>query len=501
MPAVGYEHLREQLQLSAFTRYRPALVKPVVRVDANDAFIGVPASMAPANDDLLGHVLFALKHEGTDLQILAEALPRIDAVDLVGALRATPSGRYLRIAGYLWETFTQRTLDDLPALRGATVPVFDPSLYVTAAGMRSARWRVEFNGLGSPAYCMTVRRTAEVEAGLTRDTLSRVQAFAAATDRSMLDRALSWAYLGETQASFEIERETPSADKAQAFVDLLRHAHEPRALDEDYLVQLQNTAVSNPFDRAAAFRHEQNWLSSGAAGALGVSYVPPPPEAVPELMRALMDFANTQARQLDPLVAAACLSFAFVFVHPFMDGNGRLSRFLFHYALAQSGRLPDGMILPVSIAMARHERQYLAALQSFSRPARERWDVRMLEVDRFDFRFTGRPTLYRYWDATDCVAFGLNMAEAALAEDLHRQVDFTRRYDAVVRAVNARFDIRNSILNILVLSALELGRISQRRRDQYAHAVPAEAFDAIEQAVADSADQSSIPDIDRQARL
>lgn len=183
-----------------------------------------------------------------------------------------------------------------------------------------------------------------------------------------------------------------------------------------------------------------------------------------------------------------------------MDGNGRLSRFLFHCALAQSGCLPDVMILPVSIAMARHGKQYLAALHSFSRPARERWDVRMLEAERFDFRFTGSPTLYRYWDATDCVAFGLNMAETALTENLHQQVDFTRRYDTIVRTISARFDLRNSILNTLVLSALELGRISQRRRDQYAHAVPAEAFDAIEQAVADSIDQSGAPDADSQAR-
>lgn len=74
MPAVGYEHLRQHLRLSAFAPPRPALVKPVLRMDASDAFIAVPAAMAPEADNLLGHVLFALKHEGTDLQILAVAL-------------------------------------------------------------------------------------------------------------------------------------------------------------------------------------------------------------------------------------------------------------------------------------------------------------------------------------------------------------------------------------------------------------------------------------------
>lgn len=488
MLAVGYEHLRQHLRLSAFAPLQPALIKPVLRIDASDAFIAVPAAVAPANDDLLGHVVFALKHEGTNLQVLAEALPHLDAAQLVAALRATPSGKYLRIAGYLWEALLGRQLDGLPVLAGATVPVFDPQRYVTAPGPRSARWRVQFNGLGSLDWCATVRRTPAIEAGLAADVLTRANAFAASTEPAMLDRALSWAYLGETRASFEIERETPAPDKARAFVELLRHAHTRHPLSEDYLVQLQTATVANPFDRAAAFRHQQNWLSDGAAGVLGVSYLPPPPAQVPELMQALMTFANTQAGHVDPLVMASVLSFGFVFIHPFMDGNGRLSRFLVHHALCQSGRLRDGLILPVSIAMARHEDDYLSALKGFSRPARERWDVSMLDADTFDFRFNGSAYLYRYWDATDCVVFGIRMAQAALSENLQQQVAFARRYDRIVKAINVRFDIRNPVLSTLVLSALEHGRLSKRRRDQFAHAVPAGGFEAIEQAVLESSE-------------
>lgn len=251
-------------------------------------------------------------------------------------------------------------------------------------------------------------------------------------------------------------------------------------------MQLQSAVVSNPFDRAATFRHQQNWLGNGAPGVLGVSYVPPPPEHVSSLMQALMDFANAGVPDVDPLVIAACVSFGFVFVHPFMDGNGRLSRFLVHHVLSQSGRLPDGMILPVSIAMARHEAEYLAALQSFSRQARERWDVRMFGEEDIELTFTGHLSLYRYWDATACVTFLLRMADAALTEDLQQQVQFSRRYDRVIKDINARFDIRNTVLNTLVVSALQQGRVSQRRRDQFAAAVPALAFEAIDQAVRDA---------------
>jgi Fic family protein len=88
-------------------------------------------------------------------------------------------------------------------------------------------------------------------------------------------------------------------------------------------------------------------------------YVPPPPEIVSELMAELVSFTNQAPSRIDPIIAGALSAFGFVFIHRFMDGNGRLSRFLFHYALCQSGQLAKGLLLPVSIAMKRREDAYL----------------------------------------------------------------------------------------------------------------------------------------------
>lgn len=51
------------------------------------------------------------------------------------------------------------------------------------------------------------------------------------------------------------------------------------------------------------------------------------------LIDAIAGSASAAWWHVDPLVAAACVSFGFVLIHPFMDGNGRLSRFLFHHQL------------------------------------------------------------------------------------------------------------------------------------------------------------------------
>src|SRR5919199_998343 len=103
MSAVGYEYLRQMLNLRVFEVARPALLKPVTRIAEEESYLAIPRHVAPTTNDPLDHILFALKHEGTNLQVLAEALPKIDPVALLAELRGSPTGSYIRIACYLWE--------------------------------------------------------------------------------------------------------------------------------------------------------------------------------------------------------------------------------------------------------------------------------------------------------------------------------------------------------------------------------------------------------------
>ncbi len=45
--------------------------------------------------------------------------------------------------------FNGTELKGLPVISGPTVEVFDASRYITTKGTRNARWRMNFNGLGS----------------------------------------------------------------------------------------------------------------------------------------------------------------------------------------------------------------------------------------------------------------------------------------------------------------------------------------------------------------
>lgn len=485
MGCLGYQWLRERFRLSAFPLSKHARLAPVSRLTRTTEALLVPAPVAPEADQPLDQILFALKHEGVNLQVLAQALKQIPDSDIQRRVQAMPSSRYVRVLGFLWEAFNNREIAGDFRIAGPTVDLFDAERYLTAPGQRNARWKVNFNGLGSLRYAVTVERTPTIERLLALDILDRANTFVARLGPRATDRALAWAYLHETENSFAIERETPSPDKAEAFVALLQQAHQPRPMDEDYLVELQNAAITNPLDRAAAYRHEQNWLRGPLRGAAGITYVPPPPELVRALMDEVLAFANALAKRIDPLVAAAIASFGFVFIHPFMDGNGRLSRFLFHYALCQSGRLANGLLLPVSVAMKRNEAAYLNALQSFSTPMRRHWDVRWLDDERYDVRFQGDEALYRYWDATPVVEFSLDMARQALENDLREETEFLDRFDRVYRQIDERFDVRGNALTTLVIAALQHnGKVSKNRRKQFQLIVPNPVFDAIEQACA-----------------
>lgn len=484
---LGYAWIQTELNAPDFLGAQQAWLGQVHSLQRlPDGRLLVPARLAP-EANWLAHALFAIKHEGVRLDYLAAALRRVPESEMLAAFKATPNGTYVRKLCFLWEAFHQRPLAGLDdtGITAAYVRMFDPTSYLTGASRRNARWRVDFNGLGDISFCPVIRKTAALQEALSRNVLAKAADFAKSISQQMLERALSWAYLSETEGSFAIEGEKPTQDKTALFAKLLERAHDQGPLTEAYLVALQNAAVSNPLDKAVQFRTEQNRLQHGGLGAVGVSYVPPEPELSAELMQHLMALANQRPKSMDPLAHAAAVSFAFVFIHPFMDGNGRLSRFLIHHCLGQSGQLPAGFLLPISVAMQQHEDRYLQALKAFSKPARALCDVSWAGDNHYSYAFKPDADLwFRYMDLTEGVVFTLDMAQAALDLHLRQEVAFLQLFDAVAKKINAQHDLRGSDLAMLIVMAFQNeGKLSNNRRKRFADRVQVHVLDDIEAAV------------------
>jgi Fic family protein len=135
-----------------------------------------------------------------------------------------------------------------------------------------------------------------------------------------------------------VEREKPSPTRAQRFADLLREAQSNQPLSEDRFVGLQN-AVVDPRFREASYRTQQNWVGDDLGYRKRIAFVPPRPDDARGLMEGLVDLSErlrANPAELDPIVASASLAFGFVYIHPFMDGNGRLHRYLIPDAKRES---------------------------------------------------------------------------------------------------------------------------------------------------------------------
>ncbi len=124
-----------------------------------------------------------------------------------------------------------------------------------------------------------------------------------------------------------------------------------------------------------------------------------------------------------------------MFFHPFLDGNGRLHRYLIHEQLSAAGFTPKGLILPVSAVILANLDRYRATLEAFSKPLRGR--------TRYDPEFPAEPAVgndavyVRYFDATEQASFLYFALERTIEHDLDEEISFLRGFDRARSALGA----------------------------------------------------------------
>ncbi len=418
-----------------------------------------------ADGSVVSHLRFALRHEPVDLGVLAAALKTIDAADVEAWVRAEPAGVFSRRAWFFHEMVTGRTLDLEDAGAGNYVEALDPKRHLVAGRRNSRRHRVADNLLGGPGLCPTVRRTPRLTEAMRLRVDEEARALIESCDPVVLARAVDYLYTKETRSSFAIEGETPDASRAGRFVAALRAAPDFDPTDKTALVRLQGDIVDRRY-AASDWRRFQNFVGATVGGYREEAhFVCPRPEDVPGLMDAWMALTRRVVEGgVDPVVAAAVSAFAFVFIHPFEDGNGRIHRFMIHHLLARRGYGPPGAIFPVSAAILRDRRGYDEILETFSRPlfefVRWRWTADreiVVENDTSD--------LYRYFDATAFAEYLYDRVADAVRRDLREELDFIAVFDRAFEAVREIVDMPDRRASSFVRLCMQNGgRLSAAKR-------------------------------------
>ena len=426
-----------------------------------------PRSYA-TDGSVTSHIRFALRHEPLDLGVLVAAFKAMEPSDLEAWVRAEPTGAFSRRAWFFYESFTGRTLDVEDVRTGNYVAALDPEKHVVAPRRNSPRHRIADNLLGGPRLCPTVRRTPRLARQMNLRLDEEARALVESHDPVLLARAVNYLYTKETRSSFAIEGEKPSAKRAERFIAALRAAPDFEPSDKAAFIRLQGD-ILDPRYAPADWRNSQNFVGTTVHGYREeVNFVCPRPEDVPELMEGWMALTRRIVEGgVAPVVAAAVSAFAFVFIHPFEDGNGRIHRFLMHHVLAKRRYGPPDIILPVSAAILRDRRSYDEVLEGFSRPLSAlvewRWTTKrriVVENDTSD--------LYRYFDATAFVEYLHDRVADAVRQDLRDELGFIAAFDKAFEAVRAIVDMPDRRASLLVRLCMQNGgRLSAARRRQF----------------------------------
>lgn len=140
------------------------------------------------------------------------------------------------------------------------------------------------------------------------------------------------------------------------------------SFDKYFLWSLNHVAVANISQFGGRFRNEPIYVGN---------HTPPHYRDVPDLMDRFISFIHENWHTLTPTQLAAYALWRMLWIHPFIEGNGRTARAICYYILsAKIGRvLPGKVIVPERIRDNRGP--YIAAL----RKADEAWEAGNYDIN------------------------------------------------------------------------------------------------------------------------
>ncbi len=410
--AAGYQHLIETFGLTVKPLESPCRIsRAAEKTTAQREGTEFPASKLTGSS-LAAHLGIALKEEGVNLEVLHalfDAIPDRAYQEILRWNENCPHGSQARRAAYLFEWLTGRCLPlDGPGV-GGHIDLVDPDIFVVSRNpVQCDRFRVNNNLIGTPYYCPTIRRTAKTDALATMDTKPVADAIRSLgqieADRRLREE-VHFSFLIEGAFGMMIE-EKGYLEERLANLGKGNESAETE-LVVSRLAKLANRVSERPEARPT-LRDTQNWieLRYSCSEEADVSYVPPSPDDLPTLFRHWVQWTRRQLNgtAMPPLMLAAVSSFGINYLHPFLDGNGRVHRYLLQALLVWSDTIPPGTVVPISPELYDNKWHYRNALSDFSDQVMLVLDYQLdTNAKKLNVTSPHPASLYQFWDATAVV--------------------------------------------------------------------------------------------------
>ena len=474
MVPIGYKAICEQLKLNVLPHYRESYIAKIGRgktIVENHREIHIyPKIYAiESEQDIYANLEFALKHEGINLEIIRELFEQIEKKELIERIKQQPTGINSRKIWYLYEFLMNERLNLKDIQKIKYVDLLDSKKYFTCKAIKSPRHAINDNLLGNVKFCPTVRRTELLDKYIASQLDDTAKQIFKKYDVYLITRACNYLYTKETMSSYQIEREKPEMNRISRFVSMLQQAHTMESLTKEKLIELQNILVDPRF-QDVDYRQTQNYVGENIDPYFQkIHYISPKPEDVLELMNGIFESLNRMMNsQINPVVIAAIVSYGFVFIHPFEDGNGRIHRFLIHYILSKTKFTPKDMIFPVSSVMLQKMADYDAILESFSKPLLSVLTNYSLSAEGMMTVKQESKSFYQYINFTKMAEYLFSCIKDAIYNDMIREIEFLKNYDETKMAMQEVVEMPDNKIDLFIKFVMQNnGKLSAQKQMKY----------------------------------
>lgn len=420
-------------------------------------------------DDIVSHLVFALKYEGIQLHILKALFQHKGEALIMDMVQARPTSQYTRRLWFLYEWLMDVRLDipDL-AKKMEYVEIVNPKFQYTGPVRNSTRHRVKNNLPGSREFCPLIRKTEKLEQLISKHLDIQIEAGLSKVDKELVRRSAAFLLLKDSKASFAIEGENPPSMRARNWGKIIGQAGKNDLTIEE-IERLQHIVIGSKKLSHMGIRDVEGFIGEHDRDTFAPipDHISAKADDLPSLMHGLLEANNLlRGSEYDPVLTATTIAFGFVFIHPLLDGNGRLHRYIIHHILAKMGYTKMGIIFPVSAAILDRIGVYQEVLEAWSMP----------RLDFIDWKSTSDHNaeilnetidLYRYYDMTSLAEFLFDCIEDTIDRIIPTELDFLRKYDQLAWVINEVVSLPNSRVDLLIkLLNQNGGKLSKTKRQR-----------------------------------
>lgn len=476
MEPLGYQFLVDRYELSVPALYKKSFLSETTKqskevfLDGEEEYF--PSRFKNVKQNWQEQLLFALKNEGVNLAVLNALFKKLSVKELTQFIRDEPTGKYRRRVWFFYEFLTGKALPVTSLSQGNYITALEQDEYFTLSTgqgqeKRSRRQRVINNLLGNSGFCPIIRKTKKLREFQAVDFVAQIKRIESEYPSDLITSATQYLCMKETKSSFAIERLTPDQRRMARFVELLKRPCNTM-LTKEYLIRLQNDIVDARY-RNKDYRKTQVYVGESVTPAdERVHYIAPKPEDVSPLMKAYLDMADDLLNSAsDPILSAVLISFAFVFLHPFDDGNGRIHRYLLHYVLSRRRFISEGFIFPFSSQFHSDPVRYDRMLESVSE--------RLMPLMEYRLDTYGRMTVendtadyYRFLNMTEIAESFYQTLQKVIDEDFSQELKYLYAHGLAKREMQAIVDLPDEKRHLFIQFVRQnSGNFPARRRKQF----------------------------------